>query len=124
MIDLRRLRDEPAYRAGIERKRVAPGAIDAVLAADDARRAVLTETEELRRRQNEASKAIGKAAPDERPAKIEAASALKAELAAKEPVLADAEAQRPRARAADPQPGGRVGSRRRRGRRRGRARHG
>ena len=70
MIDLRRLRDEPEYRAGIERKRVAPGAIDAVLEAEDARRALLlTEVEALRQRQNEASKAIGKAAPDERPAK-------------------------------------------------------
>ena len=80
MIDLRRLRDDPAYRVGIERKRVAPGAIDAVLEADDERRRALTEVEALRQRQNEASKAIGKAAPEERPAKIEAASALKAEL--------------------------------------------
>jgi len=87
VIDLRRLRDDPAYRAGIERKRVAPGAIDAVLEADDARRALLTEVEALRRRQNEASKEIGKAAPEERPAKIETASALKAELASKEPEL-------------------------------------
>ena len=38
MIDLRRLRDEPEYRAGIERKRVAPGLIDEVLALDAQRR--------------------------------------------------------------------------------------
>ena len=92
MIDLRRLRDEPAYRAGIERKRVAPGLLDEVAAADDARRALLTEVEELRARQNVASKAIGKASPDERPAKIEAAAALKAELTAREQVLAEADA--------------------------------
>jgi seryl-tRNA synthetase len=90
VIDLRRVREDPGYRAGIERKRVAPGAIDAVLEADDRRRALLAEVEALRQRQNEASKAIGKAAPDERPAKIEAASALKAELQAREPELAEA----------------------------------
>ncbi len=52
VIDLRRLREEPDYRLGIERKRVAPGLLDDLVAADDARRALLTEVEELRRRQN------------------------------------------------------------------------
>ena len=92
MIDLKRLRDEPGYRAGIERKRVRAGLIDELLAADDARRALLTEVEELRARQNAASKEIGKAAPDDRPAKIAAAGALKEELAAREPDLAASEA--------------------------------
>ena len=93
MIDIRRLRTEPGYRAGIERKRVAPGLIDEVLAADEARRAALGEVEELRARQNAASKEIGRAAPDERPVKIAAAAALKDELAAREPMLAEAEAR-------------------------------
>ena len=53
---------------------------------------MLTEVEELRARQNAASKEIGKAAPDDRPAKIAAAGALKEELAAREPDLAAAEA--------------------------------
>jgi seryl-tRNA synthetase len=92
MIDLKRLRDEPGYRAGIERKRVRAGLIDELLAADDARRALLTEVEELRARQNAASKEIGKAAPDARPAKIAAAGALKEELVAREPDLAAADA--------------------------------
>ena len=48
MIDVKRLRDEPDYRLGIERKRVRPGLIDEVLAADDARRVLLGEVEELR----------------------------------------------------------------------------
>ena len=39
MIDLKRLRDEPEYRRGIERKRVRDGLIDEVLAADDGRAA-------------------------------------------------------------------------------------
>src|SRR5947207_8679275 len=93
MMHVRRLRTEPGYRAGIERKRVAPGLIDEVLAADEARRAALGEVEELRARQNAASKEIGRAAPDERPAKIAAAASLKDELAAREPLLAEAEAR-------------------------------
>jgi len=92
VIDLKRLRDEPAYRTGIERKRVRAGLIDELLAADDARRALLTEVEELRARQNAASKEIGQASPDDRPAKIAAAGALKEELAAREPDLAAADA--------------------------------
>ncbi|MDQ1517338.1 MAG: seryl-tRNA synthetase, partial [Actinomycetota bacterium] len=93
MIDVRRLRSEPEYRAGIERKRVAPGLIDEVLAADQARRSALGEVEELRARQNAASREIGRAAAEERPAKIAAAAALKDELAEREPVLAEAEAR-------------------------------
>ena len=69
MIDLKRLREEPAYRAGIERKRVRDGLLDEVLAADAARRDQLKRVEELRTRQNAASKEIGKSAPNERPAK-------------------------------------------------------
>ena len=80
------------------------------------------EVEELRARQNAASKEIGKAAPDERPAKIAAAGALKEELAALEPALAEADAALRDARAAGAEPGRRVGARRRRGRRRGAAR--
>ena len=92
MIDLRRLRDEPEYRAGIERKRVAPGLIDELLAADAARRDALRLVEDLRTRQNAASKAIGKAAPEERPALVEAAGALKVELTEAETMLTTAEA--------------------------------
>jgi seryl-tRNA synthetase len=93
VINLRRLRDEPDYRIGIERKRVREGMIDEVLAADEARRALVTEVDALRARQNAASKEIGNAAADERPSKIEAASALKEELAAREKVLAAADAE-------------------------------
>ncbi|MBM3675619.1 MAG: serine--tRNA ligase [Actinobacteria bacterium] len=91
MIDLKRLRGEHAYRRGIERKRVRDGLLDEVLAADDARRELLTEVEELRAQQNAASKEIGKASPEDRSVKIAAAGALKEALAAREPALADAE---------------------------------
>lgn len=87
MIDLRRLREDPGHRAGIERKRVREGLIDEVLALDAQRRDRLAEVEALRARQNAASKEIGRAAPEERPARIAAATALKEELAALEPVL-------------------------------------
>jgi seryl-tRNA synthetase len=88
VIDLRRLRDEPGYRDGIERKRVKPGLVDDVLAADAQRREVQARAEELRARQNAASKEIGKASKEERPAKIEAAAALKEELGGVEAELA------------------------------------
>ncbi|HKH25734.1 MAG TPA: serine--tRNA ligase [Acidimicrobiia bacterium] len=93
MIDVKRLREAPDYRSGIERKQVADGLIDRVLAADEARRSLLTEVEELRARQNAASKEIGRAPAEEREAKIAAASALKDDLATKEPLLADADAR-------------------------------
>ena len=84
MIDLRRLRDEPAYRAGIERKRVAPGLIDDVLEVDARQRQLQQEVEAARREQNAASKEIGKAPPEQREAKIAVASRLKEQLTALE----------------------------------------
>ncbi len=84
MIDLRRLRDEPTYREGIGRKRVAAGLVDQVLEADEARRDSLAQVEDLRARQNAASKQIGKAAAADRPQLVAAASALKEELAVAE----------------------------------------
>jgi len=93
VIDLKRLRDEPEYRRGVERKRVRAGLIDEVLQAYDAETGVRHATEAQRAEQNKASKEIGKAAPDERQAKIERAAAMKAELQANEEVLAAAEAQ-------------------------------
>jgi seryl-tRNA synthetase len=91
VIDLQRLRDEPDYRAGIERKRVAPGLIDEVLELDAQHRALLHDVEEARRAQNAASKAIGKASPDERADKIAAAGALKEQLTALERTHKDAD---------------------------------
>ena len=92
MIDLKRLRDEPEYRRGIERKRVRPGLLDEVLAAEGAHRALQREVEDLRAAHNAASKEIGKAAPDERPALVAAASARKEQLGVLEAQLTDADA--------------------------------
>jgi seryl-tRNA synthetase len=92
MIDLRRLGD-PEFRRHVERKRVKAGLIDELVAADAQRRALKHAVDELRARQNATSKAIGQAPPEERPAKIAAASALKDELAGKEPELAALDAR-------------------------------
>ncbi len=93
MIDLRRLRDDPAYRQGIERKRVRPGLLEELTAADDERRRLVAEVDGLRARQNAASREIGRADPQDRPARIAAAAALKEELAAAEARLAAAAAR-------------------------------
>jgi seryl-tRNA synthetase len=93
VIDLRRLRDEPEYRRGIERKRVRPGLIDDVIAADEERRRLQTEVQKLRERQNAASKEIGRATADARQAMIATAGGLKEELATLEPRLAELEAR-------------------------------
>jgi len=93
VIDLARLRDDVEYRRGIERKRVAEGLLDEVVAANETRRGLLTEVEGLRAEQNAASKTIGKAAPDERDEKIAAAGARKERVSALERELAAAEAK-------------------------------
>ena len=87
MIDLKRLADDPQYRLDIERKRVRPGLIEETLAVLARQRDAAARVQELRTRQNAASKEIGKAAADERAAKIAAASELKDELLVAEQLL-------------------------------------
>ncbi len=58
-------------------KGVDADSIDRVLALDDAHRSALAAAEELRAQSNVASKEIGRAAPEERQAKIDAAGELK-----------------------------------------------
>ncbi len=79
MIDLRRLREEPEYRAGIERKRVVSGLIAEVLALDAEQRAQRAAAEELRARQKVVSKEIGRD-PEHRDAKLGEAGALKEQV--------------------------------------------
>ena len=87
MIDLKKLHEDQAYRAGAERKGAPAELIDELLAADTARRSAQVAVEALRAKANAASKDIGRAAPEERPAKIEAASLLKADLSEREAEL-------------------------------------
>ncbi len=88
MIDLKRLAGDPAYRVGIERKRVQPGLIDELLSLGLRERDITATVQDLRARQNIASKDIGQSSREERPAKIEAATLLKSELARAEADLA------------------------------------
>jgi seryl-tRNA synthetase len=92
VIDLKRLRMEPEYRNGIERKRVRDALIEEVLRLDGEHRDLIAAVDELRAPLNAASKEIGRAAPDEREAKIQAASEIKADLKAREQLLQKAEA--------------------------------
>jgi seryl-tRNA synthetase len=87
VIDLKRLRSDADYRRGIERKRVQERLIDQVLVLDDEHRQQVGAVDALRAPLNAASKEIGTAAPDERDAKIEAASKIKADLKANEQIL-------------------------------------
>jgi seryl-tRNA synthetase len=91
VIDLRRLREEPEYRKGIERKRLRDGLIDDALTAYDAVLSLRPLVEEQRSAQNAASKEIGRASADERAEKIERAGAMKAELQKHEESLAEIE---------------------------------
>ncbi len=92
MIDLKRLRDDDEYRRGIERKRVRDGLIKGVLELDETHRSLVRAVEEMRARQNAASKEIGRAKPEERQEKIVAAGELKIELGVLEQQLSAVEA--------------------------------
>ena len=86
MIDLRQL-DNQSYRDGAIAKGAAADVLDALSVAEASRRRLLTEVEELRGQSNAMSKEIGQAAPEDRPAKIEAANVVKLDLKAKEAEL-------------------------------------
>ena len=83
MIDLKRL-TEADYRAGIERKGAEPDLIDQLISLSSRHHDLQLAVEDARARSNAVSKEIGKASPEERPAKIEAAGLVKAALTAAE----------------------------------------
>lgn len=91
MIDLRKLNDDADYRNGAIRKGASTSDIDSLLASEAARRETLTAVENLRAEQNAVSKLIGRATPEERPAKIAAANELKGQLAGMEEKLVQAQ---------------------------------
>ena len=80
MIDLRRLREDPSYRAGAEKKGAEPSFIERLLNLDEQKRSAVHDAEQARAAQNAASKAIGRAEPNDRQMKIEHASELKNDL--------------------------------------------
>lgn len=87
MIDLRLLREQPELvRAAYERRGGVSG-LERIEALDRSHRDLLGRVEELRAEQNRASKAIGAAPADERPAAIAHAKELSDQLKALEPEL-------------------------------------
>jgi seryl-tRNA synthetase len=92
MLDIKAVRDDPErFRAALARRELA-GAIDELLAADERRRALTVQVDELRAKQNKASKAIGRAEGDEKQRLIDEVARASAELKELEPQLAEAEA--------------------------------
>jgi seryl-tRNA synthetase len=87
MIDLRLLREQPdAIKAAYARRGGVDG-LDRVIELDARYRELLGEVERLRAEHNRASKAIGKASADDRPAAIAGARELAVKLKALEPQL-------------------------------------
>ncbi|MDQ3914578.1 MAG: serine--tRNA ligase [Actinomycetota bacterium] len=93
MIDLRLLREDPERVAAAYERRGGVEGLDRVVALDEEYRRLLAEVERLRAEHNRASKAIGQAAPGDRPAAIEAAKSLVGEREALEPQLDRARAE-------------------------------
>jgi seryl-tRNA synthetase len=92
VIDVRALREDPDKFRHSQRTRGGDvGLVDQMLAADERRRAAVTAADRLRAESNTASRAIQSAAPDERPAMIQRAKALKEEVRAAEVEEGDAD---------------------------------
>ena len=92
MINLRNLGD-PEFRAGAIAKCATVEQLDELEAKAESRRALTAKVDDLRAECNTLSKAIGRATPEERPAKLEAANDLKQRVKSEEAVLADLEAE-------------------------------
>ena len=92
MIDLKPLRENPdVVRASQRARGEDAGLVDALLKADAARRAAVSAADNLRAEQKAASKKVGAASSDERPALLERAKELAATVKAAEAEQADAE---------------------------------
>ncbi|MGV0644318.1 serine--tRNA ligase [Mycolicibacterium sp. XJ2546] len=92
MIDLKLLRENPdAVRASQRARGEDPGLVDTLVDADAARRAAVSAADSLRAEQKAASKKVGKASPDERPALLEHAKSLAEKVKAVEAEQGQAE---------------------------------
>ena len=79
MIDLKLLRDDPErFRASQVARGDDPALVDALVAADEARRAAVTAADNLRAEQKSVSASVKSASAEERPAVLEKAKALAA----------------------------------------------
>ncbi|WAJ45125.1 serine--tRNA ligase [Mycobacterium sp. Aquia_216] len=92
MIDLKLLREDPdAVRRSQLSRGEDPALVDALLTADAARRAAISTADTLRGEQKSASKSVGAASPEERPAVLARAKELAERVKAAESDQADAE---------------------------------
>jgi seryl-tRNA synthetase len=92
VIDLKVLREDPdRVRASQQARGEDPALVDELLAADAARRAAVSAADNLRAEQKAASKRVGQASPDERPALLEQAKQLAERVKAAEADQAAAE---------------------------------
>ena len=93
MIDLKLLRENPdAVRQSQTSRGEDPALVDTLLAADTARRTAISTADSLRAEQKAASKKVGAAANDERPALLQRAKELAEQVKAAETAQAEAEA--------------------------------
>ena len=93
MIDLRALRADPdRVRASQDLRGEPYDVVDALLAADEERRAAVSAADALRAEQKAASAAVRSASPEERPAVLERAKALSARVAEAEQAQTAADA--------------------------------
>jgi seryl-tRNA synthetase len=91
MLDIKAIREDPEpFRTGLARRNLG-GNVDELLAADERRRALTAEADELRAVQNKGSKAIGRAGDEEKQALIAEVAGASARLKELEPALAEAE---------------------------------
>jgi seryl-tRNA synthetase len=91
MLDLKAIREDPEqFRTGLARRGVA-GDLDQVLALDEEQRSLKVRVEELRAEQNRVSREVGRAAPEERQARIDSLRGVSDDLKELEPRLQEAE---------------------------------
>jgi seryl-tRNA synthetase len=93
VIDLKVLREDPeAVRRSQQRRGEDPTVVDALLAADTDRRAAISAADTLRAEQKAASRSVGSASPEDRPALLERAKQFSADVKDAEVRQAEAEA--------------------------------
>jgi seryl-tRNA synthetase len=94
VIDLKLLRENPdAVRQSQRSRGEDPALVDTLLAADTARRTAISTADSLRAEQKAATKKVGAAAADERPALLQRAKELAEQVKAAETTQAEAEAR-------------------------------
>jgi seryl-tRNA synthetase len=93
VIDLKLLRDNPdAVRESQKKRGEDPTLVDTLLAADTARRTAISNADTFRAVQKAASREVGKASPEERPALLQRAKDLAEQVKSAETRQAEAEA--------------------------------